>query len=120
MTGQAVILPSPQSASGPRRGEFVALMALMMSLVAMSIDTMLPALSTIGTDLGVERANANQLIVTTLFLGLAAGQLFYGPLSDSVGRKPAIVLGYAVFGVGALLSICRAWAWLRRAASPSR
>lgn len=98
-------MPNPQSGSGPRRGEFVALMALMMSLVAMSIDTMLPALSAIGADLGVQSANANQLVVTTLFLGLAAGQLFYGPLSDSVGRKPAIVLGYAVFGAGALLSI---------------
>ncbi|MCB0162243.1 MAG: hypothetical protein KDD83_29095, partial [Caldilineaceae bacterium] len=73
-------------------GEFVALMALMMSLVAMSIDSMLPALADIGNDLGVARENANQLIVTMIFLGLATGQLLYGPLSDSVGRKPAIYL----------------------------
>ncbi len=33
--------------------EFVALMALLTSLVALSIDAMLPALSEIGTDLGV-------------------------------------------------------------------
>jgi DHA1 family bicyclomycin/chloramphenicol resistance-like MFS transporter len=45
--------------------------------------------------------------VSTLFLGLAARQLFYGPLSDSVGRKPAIVLGYAVFGVGPAHECCR-------------
>ena len=86
-------------------GEFVALMALMMSLVAMSIDSMLPALADIGNDLGVARENANQLIVTMIFLGLATGQLLYGPLSDSVGRKPAIYLGYGVFIVGTLLSI---------------
>lgn len=90
---------------GPRFGEFIALMALMMSLVAMSTDTMLPALSDIGADLGVQRANANQLVVTILFLGLAVGQLFYGPLSDSIGRKPAITLGYAIFAAGAVLSI---------------
>lgn len=81
------------------------MMALMMSLVAMSIDAMLPALAGIGADLGVQRDNANQLVVTTIFLGLAVGQLFYGPLSDSIGRKPAIALGYAVFVAGSLLSI---------------
>jgi DHA1 family bicyclomycin/chloramphenicol resistance-like MFS transporter len=80
-------------------------MALMMSLVAMSIDVMLPALSDIGADLGVQRDNVNQLVVTMIFLGLAVGQLFYGPLSDSIGRKPAIYLGYAVFIVGSLLAI---------------
>lgn len=88
-----------------RFGEFVALMALMMSLVAMTIDMMLPALSTIGADLGAQSENASQLIVTMIFLGLALGQLVYGPLSDSVGRKPAIYLGYAVFFTGTLLSI---------------
>ena len=98
-------MSNPRAASGPRLGEFVAIMALMMSLVAMSIDTMLPALSDIGADLGVQRDNANQLVVTTLFLGLAVGQFFYGPVSDSIGRKPAITMGYAVFVAGSLLSI---------------
>ena len=94
-----------KATAGPRLGEFVALMALMTSLVAMSIDMMLPALSGIGADLGVQSGNANQLVVTMIFLGLAVGQLFYGALSDSVGRKPAIYLGYAVFFSGSLLAI---------------
>jgi MFS transporter, DHA1 family, multidrug resistance protein len=81
------------------------MMALMMSLVAMSIDIMLPALADIGAELGVQRDNANQLVVTMIFVGLAAGQLFYGPLSDSIGRKPAITMGFAVFVAGSLLSI---------------
>lgn len=98
-------MSTPKPTVGPRLGEFVAMMALMMSLVAMSIDTMLPALADIGADLGAQRDNANQLVVTTIFLGLAVGQLFYGPLSDSIGRKPAIALGYAVFVAGSLLSI---------------
>ncbi len=98
-------MPDPKATSGPHLREFVALMALMMSLVAMSIDAMLPALSDIGADLGAPSDNANQLVVTVLFLGLAVGQFFYGPLSDSIGRKPAITLGYAVFFAGSLLSI---------------
>lgn len=84
------------------------MMALMMSLVAMSIDIMLPALSNIGADLGVQRQNANQLVVTMIFLGLAVGQLFYGVLSDSIGRKPAIALGYMVFFAGSILAILAA------------
>ena len=98
-------MSSPRDTAGPRLGEFVAMMALMTSLVAMSIDSMLPALSDIGAALGVQHENANQLVVTMIFLGLAVGQLLYGPLSDSIGRKPAIYLGYAVFFAGSLLSI---------------
>lgn len=91
--------------TGPRLGEFVAMMALMMSLVAMSIDAMLPALADIGADLGAPNENASQLVVTMIFAGLAAGQLVYGPLSDSIGRKPAIAMGYAVYVTGLLLAI---------------
>lgn len=88
----------------PRYGEFVALMALMISLVALSIDAMLPALTEIGADLGVRHVNQSQLIVSALFLGLAAAQMVYGPLSDSLGRKPTIYAGFVLFIVGCLLS----------------
>lgn len=89
----------------PALGEFVVLMALLISLVALSIDAMLPALSEIGGELGVQRSNDSQLVVSGLLLGLAAGQLIYGPLSDSVGRKPAIYGGLVLFAIGCLLSI---------------
>jgi DHA1 family bicyclomycin/chloramphenicol resistance-like MFS transporter len=88
-----------------RFGEFVVLMALMTSLVALSIDAMLPALPQIGADLGVQRSNDNQLVVSLLFLGLGVGQLIYGPLSDSTGRKPAIYGGFGLFMVGCLLAL---------------
>ena len=96
---------APPAAATRLRPEFIALMALMISIVALSTDAMLPALAIIGRDLGVTEANSNQLVVTAFFLGLAVGQLFFGPLSDSIGRKPAINLGFAIFAVGCVLSL---------------
>jgi DHA1 family bicyclomycin/chloramphenicol resistance-like MFS transporter len=86
-------------------GEFIALMAFTMSLVALSIDAMLPAFPEMAQDLQVTTANDIQLVVSLLFIGLATGQLFYGPLSDSIGRKPAIYIGFALFIFGSLLSM---------------
>ncbi|MBF0445304.1 MAG: multidrug effflux MFS transporter [Magnetococcales bacterium] len=84
--------------------EFVVLMAMMISLVAMSIDSMLPALEQIGNDLGSTHPNDNQLVIAALFFGFAVGQLFFGPLSDSTGRKPAIVIGLILFSIGCIQS----------------
>lgn len=85
--------------------EFVTLVAMMTSLTAMSIDMMLPALGLMGRDLQVINPNDNQLIIGVFFIGMGVGQLIYGPLSDSVGRKPAILFGLFIFAIGALLSI---------------
>ena len=85
--------------------EFVALMAFTMSLVALSIDAMLPAFPDMAGDLAVGSGNDIQLVVSMLFIGLAVGQLFYGPLSDSIGRKPAIYTGFVIFILGSLLSM---------------
>jgi DHA1 family bicyclomycin/chloramphenicol resistance-like MFS transporter len=88
-----------------RLGEFVALVALMTSLVALSIDAMLPALPEIGADLGAQGPNDAQLVISSLLLGIGVGHLLYGPLSDSIGRKPAIYLGLVVFLAGCGLSL---------------
>jgi MFS transporter, DHA1 family, multidrug resistance protein len=90
------------------QGEFVALMALMMSLTAMAIDAMLPALAQIGDDLGAGHANQAQLVISALLLGMAAGQVIYGPLSDSIGRKPTIYAGLVLFVGGCALSVVAA------------
>ena len=86
-------------------GEFVALMATLTALVALSIDMVLPSLPAIGASLGVARANDNQLVVSLLFLGFGVGQFFYGPFSDTAGRKPAAFLGLIVFTVGCSLAL---------------
>ncbi|MCK5881326.1 MAG: multidrug effflux MFS transporter [Sinobacterium sp.] len=84
--------------------EFVLLMACMMSMVALSIDAMLPALSAIGEDLAVQNINNTQLIITMIFFGMAMGTLIAGPLADRFGRKPIIFIGFVFFIIGALLS----------------
>ena len=91
--------------SALRPAEFVSLIALLMSLVALAIDAMLPALPAIGRDLEAPRPNDVQFVITSLFLGLGLGQMLFGPLSDRIGRKPAIHLGLALFMVGCLVSV---------------
>lgn len=97
--------PPPASDRWRASLPFIGLMTLFMSLVAMSIDMMLPALGQIGAELGVAHANQAQLVVSALFFGLASGQMIYGPLSDTFGRKPLIQAGLLLFMLGSLLSM---------------
>jgi DHA1 family bicyclomycin/chloramphenicol resistance-like MFS transporter len=89
----------------PAFPEFVALMALLMALTALSIDIMLPSLPQIGSAFAVPHPNDIQYVVTGYMLGLTFGQLAWGPISDRWGRKAPLLLGLLVFGVGALVSI---------------
>lgn len=96
-----------------RETEFIALMAFMMSLVALSIDAMLPALPEIAQQLNVTEGNSIQQVIAVLFLGLTIGQLFYGPLSDQIGRKPAILWGATFYLTGSLICAMAAdFSWL--------
>ena len=85
--------------------EFVALMASLMSIVALSIDALLPALPEIGSSLGITNVNDNQLLITMIFLGLGFGQLIFGPLSDSFGRKPIVYIGFVVFIIASIICV---------------
>lgn len=85
--------------------EFIVLMASLMSIVALSIDALLPALPEIGDSLGVTYVNDNQLLITMIFLGLGFGQLIFGPLSDSFGRKPLVFIGFIVFIIASIICV---------------
>jgi len=85
--------------------EFVALMASLMSIVALAIDALLPAMNQIGSDIGIHESTDNQLLITMIFLGLGFGQLLFGPISDSLGRKPIVFLGFAVFIIASFICI---------------
>ena len=78
-------------------------MALTTSLVALTVDGMLPALPEIGRDLGATNPSDPQLVVSMVFLGMGFGQLIFGPLSDSIGRKPSLYIGMVVFIIGCLM-----------------
>ncbi len=103
MTGLA--RPPPLSHTAPMSNPaqparaFVPMIALMMSMVALSTDIMLPALPAIGSDLNVAEGNDVHLVVTTLFLGFGIAQLFAGPMADTWGRKP-IILGSFILVIG--------------------
>jgi DHA1 family bicyclomycin/chloramphenicol resistance-like MFS transporter len=85
--------------------EFVALMASLMSIVALSIDALLPAIPQISSALSVTNPNDSQLLITMIFLGIGFGQLLFGPLSDSFGRKPMVYIGFLVFIVASIVCV---------------
>ncbi len=100
---------STQSANQAPLGfaEFVSLVAAMMALTALGIDSMLPALPAIGASLHVDSPNHRQYVITAFLIGFAVAQLAYGPLSDRFGRRPvlaAALLSYVVTSIVAAAS----------------
>jgi len=83
--------------------EFVAIMAMLVATVAISIDGILPALSMIAYDLTPEEPNRAQLVLSAFVVGMAAGTLFMGPISDSFGRKRVIYCGATLYIICALI-----------------
>ena len=76
-----------------------------MSIVALAIDAILPAMATIGVSINSFDPTNNQQLITMIFLGLGIGELVLGPLSDSFGRKPIVYFGFAVFGVASFICV---------------
>jgi len=103
---------SPDHASGPAGApigfaEFVALVAALMSLAALGIDSMLPALPAMGAALGVATENQRQFIITAFVLGFGIAQLVHGPLADRYGRRTVLLFaigGYAIANVACAVS----------------
>ncbi len=83
--------------------EFTILIASLISVVAISIDALLPALGIIGKDFTVTNPNQVQLLIGCIFGGMAVGQLIAGPMSDAMGRKPVLYTGIALYLVGSVI-----------------
>ena len=94
---------NPQRSRMPGDREMVFMMAMVMALNALAIDSMLPALPAMAEGLGVAVANDRQYIISVYLFGIGAGSLFYGPLSDRFGRKGVLVpalFAYVAFSIG--------------------
>jgi DHA1 family bicyclomycin/chloramphenicol resistance-like MFS transporter len=88
--------------------EFVALIASLMAINALGIDSMLPALPAMGHALGIDNENQRQWIIAAYVFGFGSTQLVYGPLADRYGRKAILTVSLSLF---ALMSVACAFAW---------
>ncbi len=84
--------------------EFVALAAALMALTALGIDSMLPALPSIGASLHVATENQRQFILSSFLLGMGVAQLIHGPLADRYGRKPVLGLALALYVIANIIT----------------
>ena len=81
--------------------KIVFILGLLAMLMPLSIDMYLPALPVISAQFGVPAGSA-QMTLSTYILGFALGQLLYGPMADSLGRKPVVLGGTLVFAGAAV------------------
>ena len=85
------------------RTEFIVLNACLISMVAMCIDAVLPALGVIALDFELAEPNQRQWVIAVMFVGMTLGQYFYGPLADRFGRRRTLFGGMLLFLVGSLM-----------------
>ena len=85
--------------SAPRVPRWLLLLGAMTAVGPLSIDMYLPAFPLIEREFG---ANGVERTMASYMIGIAIGQLFYGPISDRFGRKPPLYAGFFLFSLGAL------------------
>ncbi len=90
-------VPPPEH---PTLGSII-LLGTLTAIGAISIDLYLPSLPMIGRDFAVDAATV-QRTMTAFFIGMAIGQIAYGPMSDRFGRRPALLVGIGIYVVASL------------------
>ena len=110
----------------PWLGELLTYCTLvgLVAYAAIATDLYLPAIPYMINDLGGTESDG-QLTLSIFMVGLAIGQLIFGPLSDHFGRLPVVRAGTVFFVVTSVLcaiaSDCSWWAsWATRAGSGQR
>ena len=87
------------------RTEYIILMSVVVAVEALAIDAILPALSFMSNEFGLDGTNNRQFIVSSLFIGYGFGVLVFGIASDSLGRKRPVYIGFLIFLIGTLIAI---------------
>lgn len=87
---------TPIPTTARQRFFIILMLGALNTVTPFSIDMYLPAFQEIARDLGTTPAMIS-LSVSGYFIGLALGQLFYGPLLDRFGRKPPLYAGLSIF-----------------------
>lgn len=96
-------MATPSSLSHLGKRQFVAMIAAIMAMGALGIDLMLPVFDELRAHFGLDAGSTDVAqIVTMYFLGMAVGQVFYGPFADRFGRKPVLYVGMAIYLLGAV------------------
>ena len=83
--------------------ELVVMVALLMSLNALAIDGMLPALDEMAREMGVIEGNRRQLVVAVYLLANGIGCLVPGAFADRFGRRPLLLLSLGSYALFSLL-----------------
>ena len=79
----------------------IPFLALLSALTPLAVDMYLPAMPSIADDFNVS-IEVIQTTLSTYLLGFAIGQLFYGPLADSYGRKPVLICGLITYLIASI------------------
>ncbi|AKC75473.1 MULTISPECIES: multidrug effflux MFS transporter [Staphylococcus] len=80
---------------------FIIILGALTAIGALSIDMFLPGLPELKNDFNTTTANA-QLTLSLFMIGLGLGNLFVGPISDSIGRKKPLVISMIIFALASL------------------
>jgi DHA1 family bicyclomycin/chloramphenicol resistance-like MFS transporter len=86
----------------PHQTIIILILGFLAAFGPLSIDMYLPAFPHVAQTLGVPLSQV-QLSLSSYFVGLASGQLFYGPLTDRIGRKWPLYIGLTLYGVSSLI-----------------
>ncbi|RYY81785.1 MAG: MFS transporter, partial [Comamonadaceae bacterium] len=97
--------PATPAAGGMPPAPALWLLVLVTLTGTMAMHMFVPALPDAARSLG-SGPGPMQMTIGIYMVGLAVGQLFYGPLSDAYGRRPALMAGLTLYAFGSMLAAC--------------
>jgi MFS transporter, DHA1 family, multidrug resistance protein len=95
-------IPTTSSIYGRARAPFLLLVAI-TACGTLGMHIIIPALPATAQALGMS-IGTSQLTITLYLIGLAIGQLLYGPVSDRLGRRPVLLAGLSLFTAASIVT----------------